>query len=251
VFLFVFQEPGPVVHTIARSVELDDVAVEQDAVQYRRCKSLVTKDFHPLGRCLVGGDDDGGLLVEGIDEIEEGHGLFPLERHQGDFVNAKETASQDAVVCGHGFGQGVLCPEDSDILFHGSEHGISAAHYGIMDEAGGDIGLAGAAGPHEDDIVGLVHPQQFPELPQPVLGHSGPVGEVELVQVAVTGQMRPLDAAYDFPLPPHIHLSFQRVYAVFQIGGGFHLCLVQDFGEVSFQMAQLENMGIPQQLIDS
>ena len=30
--LFVFQEPGPVVHTIAGSIELDDVTVEQYSV---------------------------------------------------------------------------------------------------------------------------------------------------------------------------------------------------------------------------
>lgn len=66
-----WQEIGVLAQPIARSLDLDDACVVQQAIEERGGDDGIAEDVAPFGEATVRGQDHGAALVSGVDELEE------------------------------------------------------------------------------------------------------------------------------------------------------------------------------------
>ena len=88
---------------------LDDVAVVGEAVEERGGHLRIAENARPFSEGEVGGDDDGGLLVEPAYQVEEQLASGLGERQvaelvQDDEVEAREMVGEAALAAGAGLG---------------------------------------------------------------------------------------------------------------------------------------------------
>ena len=82
---------APAAEPVAGAFHGEDVGVVDDAVDHGGGDGLVSEHCAPAGERQVGGQDQGGVLVAGGDELEEQVGGVLLEGQVADFVE----------LCGH------------------------------------------------------------------------------------------------------------------------------------------------------
>ena len=76
---------------IAAAVDVDDVHVVEQPVEDRRGEDFVGgEDLGPVADVLVGGQDNGALLISSAHETEEEVGLVSVERSEADFVDNEQ-----------------------------------------------------------------------------------------------------------------------------------------------------------------
>ena len=66
-----WHEIGMLAQAVTRSLDLDDDDVMEETIEERGGDNWVAEDLTPFGKATVGGEDHGGALVAGIDELEE------------------------------------------------------------------------------------------------------------------------------------------------------------------------------------
>ena len=66
-------EVGVLTHPVAVAVDVDDMAVVQQAIDERSSHDLVAQDLAPLLEALVGRQHSGYALIAPVDELEEEH----------------------------------------------------------------------------------------------------------------------------------------------------------------------------------
>jgi hypothetical protein len=88
---------GAVFEAPAFVAGLDDVAVVGEAVEERRGHLGVAEDGRPFTEGEVGGDDDGGLLVETADEVEEQLTTGLGEGKVAEFIENDEVQAAEVV----------------------------------------------------------------------------------------------------------------------------------------------------------
>ena len=132
---------------------LDDVAVMGEAVEERGGHLGVAEDGRPFAEGEVRGDDDGALLVELADQVEEqlsaglGKGQI-AEFVEDDEVHACEIIGHAALAAGAGFGL-ELVDEIDDVEEAASSTGTDAC----PGDRDGEMGLAGPSPADEDNIA--------------------------------------------------------------------------------------------------
>src|SRR5262245_19919159 len=75
---------------ITRSLDLDDDGVVKQAIEERGGDNWIAEDLTPFGKATVGGEDHGGALIAGIDELEEQVAAARNDRQISDFVHDQE-----------------------------------------------------------------------------------------------------------------------------------------------------------------
>lgn len=65
-----WHEIGMLAQAVTRSLDLDDDDVMEETIEERGGDNWVAEDLAPFGKATVGGEDHGGALVAGIDELE-------------------------------------------------------------------------------------------------------------------------------------------------------------------------------------
>ena len=82
--------------------EGEDLALVRKAVEERGGKDGIAKKVCPAIEALVGGNDDGGILVELGDELKEEVGFHPGNRKITEFVNNEQVGLLDPLDTGLG-----------------------------------------------------------------------------------------------------------------------------------------------------
>jgi hypothetical protein len=80
---------------VACAFYLDDDSVVEEPVQQRGGNDGVAEHLSPFGEAAVGGEDHGGLLVAGIDELEEEIGAAGRDWQVADFVDDEQAAAAE------------------------------------------------------------------------------------------------------------------------------------------------------------
>ena len=118
---------------------------------------------HSVG--LVGRYDNRGLFVEGVYEIEEPGGILFLYREEHYVVDCDKVCPQQLVVGGHRRRCQFLHLDYSHDVFHCHHVGSQSVAYGLVDESRSNEGLACAGRlPHQDKVICLREPVEFPEF---------------------------------------------------------------------------------------
>src|SRR5271157_712188 len=85
-----------VFHAPAGTVDGDDVAVVEEAVEDGGGEDLVGEDLAPFAEGLVAGDDDGALLVAAGDDLEDEVGVVAGQGEVAGFVDDQDGGAQVA-----------------------------------------------------------------------------------------------------------------------------------------------------------
>ena len=85
-----------VAESVAGAFEGDDVGVVDDAVDHGGGDDLVAEDAGPGAERQVAGEDEGGVLVAGGNELEEQVGGVLFEREVADLVDDDEPVAAQA-----------------------------------------------------------------------------------------------------------------------------------------------------------
>ena len=83
-------EVGVLTHPVAVAVDVDDMAVVQQAIDERSSHDLVAQDLAPLLEALVGRQHSGCALIAPVDELEEEHRAGLADRQVADLVDDQE-----------------------------------------------------------------------------------------------------------------------------------------------------------------
>jgi hypothetical protein len=167
-----------------------------EAVEERRGHLGVAEDGRPFTEGEVGGDDDGGLLVETADEVEEqlttglGEGKV-AEFIENDEVQAAEVVGNAALSAGPGLGL-ELVDEVDDI----EEPPAGAAADAGAGYADGEMGLACPGAADEDQVALLGEEAAAGEVTDQGLVDRGAV-EDELFDVLGQRQLGDGDLVFD------------------------------------------------------
>ena len=162
----------PVLQPVAGSCQFDDFAAVQQAIDDCGREHLVIQCLNPLRGRFIGCDDDRGLLMERVDQVEERRGFFLFHREQHDVIDGQQIGFQPLVVCcesGHGY---VFGPEASKDVLHRDHVSLLPGFERIVNEAGCDVSFTRAGRPHEDQVVGLVEPGKLTQLVQLPFRHA-------------------------------------------------------------------------------
>src|SRR5262249_8341032 len=144
-------EIGMLAETITRSLDLDDDGVMEEAIEECGGDNWVAEDLTPFGKAAVGGEDHGGALVAGIDELEEQIAAARNDRQISDFIHdqergpAKESDALAQLPFPFGFG------ESTDDIGKACEVDATAGLYGLYTERSGEVALAGSGWAEEVD----------------------------------------------------------------------------------------------------
>ena len=122
----------------------DDVAVVGKSVEKRGGHLGVAEDARPFSEGEVGGDDDGGLLVETADQVKEQLAAGLGERQvaelvEDDEVEAREMVGETALPAGAGLGL-ELVDQIDDV----EEAAAGPAADAGAGDADGEVGLSGS-----------------------------------------------------------------------------------------------------------
>jgi len=79
-----------VLRSRTRSLDLDDDGVMEETIEERGGDNWVAEDLAPFGKATVGGEDHGGALAAGIDELEEQVAAARNDRQISDLVHDQE-----------------------------------------------------------------------------------------------------------------------------------------------------------------
>jgi len=85
-----WHEIGMLAQAVTRSLDLDDDGVVKQAIEERGGDHWVAEDLTPFGKATVGGEDHGGALVAGIDELEEQVAAARNDRQVSDLIHDQE-----------------------------------------------------------------------------------------------------------------------------------------------------------------
>ena len=132
---------------------LDDVAVMGQAVEQRGRHLGVAEHAGPFAEGEIGGDDDGGALVEPADEVEQKLAAGLSERQIAEFVeddevHAGQMIGEPALPSVAGLG---LEPVDEidDVVEAAAGAGSDAA----SGDGNGQVGFAGAGAADQHDVA--------------------------------------------------------------------------------------------------
>ena len=75
---------------IARSLDLEDDGVMQEAVEQRGGDNRIAEDFSPFRKAAVGGEDHRAFLVASVDELEEQVAAAQDHRQVADLVDDEQ-----------------------------------------------------------------------------------------------------------------------------------------------------------------
>jgi len=100
----------PVLKPITCSFKLDDLTAIQEPVNDGRGQHLIIQSLDPFRRCFVGRNDDRGLFVKRVDQIEERSGFFLLNREKHDIINGQQIGFHPFVVSSESGGGYILSP---------------------------------------------------------------------------------------------------------------------------------------------
>src|SRR5215211_5223684 len=67
----------------------------QEAVEQRSRDDGIAKDLAPFGKAAIGGEDQGSLLVAGVDQLEEEVAATGHDRQVADLVDDQESGSAE------------------------------------------------------------------------------------------------------------------------------------------------------------
>lgn len=170
-----------------------------------------------LGR-LVGGDDNGPLLVAFTDQLEEERGRLLGEFQIAQLVNDQEIKSRQILqefdqASGHIGGGQIECE-----LFGCGKENTLALLTGLEAEGDGQMGLAHAGRAEEEDVPGLLQEVERGQLPQELLIELGLIAPVEGVQVAEHREARGLDTVIDGAVDFGDDLQLQQVQEKLLVG---------------------------------
>jgi hypothetical protein len=116
------------------------------------------KDLVPLGKGLVGGDEDGLGVVAAGDELKEQVGVAVVIGEVADLIEGKQLKRGVTAEPALQGGGTVLCGEVVEELAGSDEASGGAPDDGLVDEILGDHRFADAIGPDQDDVGGGLDP---------------------------------------------------------------------------------------------
>ena len=85
-----WHEVGVLAKPIARSLDLDDDGVVQQAIEQSGGDDGIAEDLTPFGKAAVGGEDHGAPLIAGVDELEEQVAAAGNDRQVSDLVHDQQ-----------------------------------------------------------------------------------------------------------------------------------------------------------------
>ena len=88
-------EIGVLTKTVARSFDLDDHGMVEQAVKQGGGDDGIAEDVTPFGEAAIEGEDRGALLVAGVDELEEQITAARDDRQVADLVDDQEGCSAE------------------------------------------------------------------------------------------------------------------------------------------------------------
>jgi hypothetical protein len=179
--------------SVGVAVEGDDVGVVDEAVDDGGGDDLVGEDVAPAAEGPVAGEDGGGGLVAGRDQVEDQVGGAGVEGDVADLVDDQQRDPGQAAQ----FGLEAVAVVGAGQAHHpvrgGGEGDLVPGLGGADGEGDRQVGLAGAGWAEQDDVglggdeVG--HPEVDDQFAIQVRG----VGEVELLQGLDRGKAGPAD----------------------------------------------------------
>jgi len=154
-----------ILHPVTGSVDEDGLHVVDDAVEHGGGEGgVVVQDSDPMLVGFVGGDDGGSAFIAAGDDLEEEIGAVFVDRQIPEFIQKEDAWSEVffefrlEAVSGLGGGEVV-----DDVHGRGVEDGM-AGHTGGMSQRDGEMGLAQADAPTEDDVGVLFEKAEFEKV---------------------------------------------------------------------------------------
>ncbi len=154
------------------------LSIQAQTIQDGRCGDGI-KDFSPIGRDEVRGDQGGGYLGSLGDDLEDPVRLFFGRDDIPQFIQTEDGDPGiifDLAEEVFGFGQlGMKIKQ-------GEEHGLAALENGFMAEGGGDMGFADAGGADDHQVARFFEPLDLAKLDNFVPGDFGVEGPVKVFE---------------------------------------------------------------------
>jgi hypothetical protein len=131
---------------VAVTLDVDDFAVVQQAVQDGGGDHRIAEQLLPVAEALVGCDDGRVFLVAVGDELKKQIRLFAVHRQVTDLIDHHQGRGQI------GFGSGLALIEFAHQRVHGGEIDLEAMVAGLDGQGYGQMGFANARRSQKDDV---------------------------------------------------------------------------------------------------
>jgi len=156
----------------------DELAAVDESIDERDNGGGVGKDFSPLAKHLIGGDQQRAFEVAAGDDLEEQVGVAGVIGEIAELVEDEQLwLAEDSELALQAC-RSVLVGEGIEHFGGGEEADGGAGEDGLMSEIAGDERLADAVGSDEDDVGSGVEPFESEEIFDLIaidLGGPGPV----------------------------------------------------------------------------
>lgn len=129
------------------------MAVVEDAVDESGSHHLVAKDLTPLLEALVGCQDGGGVLVAAPHELEEQHRSRLADRQVTDLIDDQQRRMAEHSEAALESAGCLRLLERGDQICEGAVVDATAMLGGSDCQANGQVGLADAGRPEQDDVL--------------------------------------------------------------------------------------------------
>ena len=194
---------------IALGVDLEDGGMMDESIDRGGGGGLVGKDSIPLGKGQIGGEEDGALFVAIGDQFEEDGAFFPVAVDAGEIVEDEEvelvaTREQSIEI--------EIALSDLHFLDEaggsGEEHLEALAHEGEAD-GGGEVALADAGGPEDEEVGSLADPAVFGgEGLNACFGRGRDEAEIESFEILAGEEFGLPGMSVDAPVVPFGQFEF-------------------------------------------
>jgi hypothetical protein len=147
--------PEPVPQSVASALEGDDFGVVEEAVEDGCGAGHVAEELAPIFEGAVAGHDGASGLVASHDDLEEVFAAALGELLHAHVVDDEQIRAKVAGKDGAVIAEDFLVEKVPDDVEDGAiEGGVALLDGGVADGLG-EVGLAGAWGPHEEDVSGV------------------------------------------------------------------------------------------------
>jgi phenylacetate-CoA ligase len=146
----------PVPQAVASALEGDDLGVVKEAVEDGRGARHIAQELAPVFEWPVAGHDSASGLVAAHDDLEQVFAAPLGQLFHSHVVDDQEVRTKVAGERGIVIAEGFFVEEVSyDVEYGTIENGAALLDGGVADRLG-EVGLAGAWWPHEEDVSGVV-----------------------------------------------------------------------------------------------
>ena len=207
---------------VAVALDVDDLAVVQQAVEDRGGDHGIPEEFLPVGEAFVGGDDGGAALVAVGDELEEQIRLAAVDGQVAHLVDHHQGRGQIGLVVR------LALLEFPDQSVHGGEIDLEAVRAGLDGKGDRQMGFTHPRRAQEDDILLLgdeVHVEERHDL---LLVQLGMEAEVVLIDALGGGKPGGLHGGLEAALLLDGHFLLQQLIQKGQIRAFVGLGLLGD-----------------------